>query len=855
MRSSSLPDLPNCIVRIRCLILPTSSPSSLLLLKTSHSRSIMTTSSKVLSTNLSDISSIKPSTPQTTCNICKRLLYSFEEILICRICDGSYHWRCVKPDMISHYGENTHFVCDKCNDNITGTTSNSSQRQINGGVKVKSHNTSEADYRDFANLPSKLSTTSTKDTSVVSAIRYFEEKQQQQIPNKTSKLNETDDHLLLQTNGQFTDDGKTIRRIQQQQQQNLHNDDENTSIGMIQANYQYTPLKEYAAMRNGGRTINDINTTSYQNASSTNSDRQFSSQYNSSTRYTNHGFETPPSTHFTSPTIDNISIHNRQQQHFITTTNLNVNDKTPHHQQNEYKTSSTYVSPIHGNESITFKPTYQQTDRYSTVGSDSGIVMINPNPQQQQATDDNQIIEKKLTNLVQKIGRQLETDAQKLSDKLELKLKNLENMIHQQTYIIRQQDEVIERLKSKILKIETERDHFRERLSIHEQREQDDKKYLQEESNDHKALEQDDQQQTSYDVSGERKYSNSSSVITDNSRRSSKKTPAPRVDQQAPIINNEPNSTLGKLIKSIPCNSQERPVSGNSSPSIAAKLAAAVPLTEKPAAASRLDNIIHQNNSSGTYYNVGETHETDPKPNSIEHIVTKVHHNDEYSKSYQISEPKLQRSASLSSSSSSTVSMPNHTEIQYGLPTTNHVALTNRNSSLHRSLEVIPRKTSQNEQVLKPANKTASLEFGARPVRYDESTSIYVTPQEATHPASEYENVVKGWLRKQNRDSFFKRIERYYCVLSKNTLLLHKHDLDRTPHKAINLKGAKILYYEDPKYGPSLELTWSNRQNSAKHYHLYARDAQEAQQWVTGIQTAINNSDEKNKWQRYHLIT
>ncbi|CAF4872772.1 unnamed protein product, partial [Rotaria sp. Silwood2] len=42
----------------------------------------------------------------------------------------------------------------------------------------------------------------------------------------------------------------------------------------------------------------------------------------------------------------------------------------------------------------------------------------------------------------------------------ESKLKKLEDMINQQTYIIRQQDEVIERLKSKILKIETERDHF-----------------------------------------------------------------------------------------------------------------------------------------------------------------------------------------------------------------------------------------------------------------------------------------------------------------------------------------------------------------------------------------------------------
>ena len=59
---------------------------------------------------------------------------------------------------------------------------------------------------------------------------------------------------------------------------------------------------------------------------------------------------------------------------------------------------------------------------------------------------------------------------------MELKLKDLERMINQQTFVIQQQDEVIERLKSKILEIETERDHFRERLFIHEHHEQDDKR-------------------------------------------------------------------------------------------------------------------------------------------------------------------------------------------------------------------------------------------------------------------------------------------------------------------------------------------------------------------------------------------
>lgn len=51
--------------------------------------------------------------------------------------------------------------------------------------------------------------------------------------------------------GQYTDDPKTIRRIA------VESDDENTKSGMFQANYQYTPLKEYAAMKS------DTNTNGY----------------------------------------------------------------------------------------------------------------------------------------------------------------------------------------------------------------------------------------------------------------------------------------------------------------------------------------------------------------------------------------------------------------------------------------------------------------------------------------------------------------------------------------------------------------------------------------------------------------
>jgi hypothetical protein len=287
----------------------------------------------------------------------------------------------------------------------------------------------------------------------------------------------------------------------------------------------------------------------YSDPPSPNSEHRLSYRYNGGIHYTTKSHPVESSlnnlTNFTSPTIDNLSVHNRPE-HFISSTNVNVNQ-----QQNDYRNplnfSTPYLSQIRddNNDSPTMKSSYQQqqTDRHSNVGSDSGIVMMNPINPQHQISDDNQLIEKKLTNLVQQLGRQLETDAQKLSEKLELKLKNLEHMINQQTYIIRRQDEVIERLKNKILKIESERDHFRERLSIHEQREQDEKKYLIKTETDgstcinnnnisfnivfffldRKTYEHDDQQQISDNISTNRKFSNTSSLNTEPSRPSTKK--------------------------------------------------------------------------------------------------------------------------------------------------------------------------------------------------------------------------------------------------------------------------------------------------------------------------------------------
>jgi hypothetical protein len=59
--------------------------------------------------------------------------------------------------------------------------------------------------------------------------------------------------------GQYTDDN-IIRRIEQQN--GIETDDGNITTEMFQANYQYTPLKEYAAMKND-RTTTDTNTNGY----------------------------------------------------------------------------------------------------------------------------------------------------------------------------------------------------------------------------------------------------------------------------------------------------------------------------------------------------------------------------------------------------------------------------------------------------------------------------------------------------------------------------------------------------------------------------------------------------------------
>ncbi|CAF1245473.1 unnamed protein product [Rotaria sordida] len=616
---------------------------------------------------------------------------------------------------------------------------------------------------------------------------------------------------------------------------------------------------------------------------STDTDYQVSPRYGvgDSLTYTDEAYEPTKShpygsalnnsTSYTSPTSDNLAVHSRQQ-HFSSTTNLNVNGTLSRRQQQQnipkssFTQSTPYLSQIRDDDPSTFKSSSQQkdqqryTDRHSIIGSDSGIVIVHGN-QPRRKTDDNQIVEKKLTNLVQKLGRQLETDTQHLSEKLESKLKNLEHMINQQTFVIREQDGVIEHLKTKISKIETERDTFRDRLSV---REHDDKKNQITTEIDkppyYKTFEQDDEQQTLNDASTNRKFSNSSSVTTDQSKRSSKKLPAPRIDRNESFVTNEDESTIAKLINTFPSN-PEPSVTDSSNSSVAALLVGAVPLIENPPAANRLDTIIRQTSTDDTtqptplYYNQIDnypydfkqsTDRTTPEP---EELFTNVRDDDEQIGRIITSGMQLNRlSSSLPSSASTSI----QTEID-NLTSTNNYTLPTKNSNIHRSLDLIPRKTPPNEEELRPATKTTSLELYQKPVPYDEPALVFLTPQEPTHAASQYQNVIKGWLRKQNRASILKRVERYYCVLWNDTILMHKQENDRAPKKRVILKGAKVHQYDDQKYGPSLELTWSPQANRTKRYHLYFINQHEAQQWLIGIQNAMDSLSDNNRWQQYRI--
>ena len=111
------------------------------------------------------------------------------------------------------------------------------------------------------------------------------------------------------------------------------------------------------------------------------------------------------------------------------------------------------------NQSTPYLAQAQDNDRRPNGSSESdGGTAYASRPNR--SAEGTQAMEKKFTDLVQQLRQQFDTDTEQLNEKLETKLKNLESMINQQTFIIQRQDDTIEKLKDQIRKLESERDYL-----------------------------------------------------------------------------------------------------------------------------------------------------------------------------------------------------------------------------------------------------------------------------------------------------------------------------------------------------------------------------------------------------------
>ena len=197
-------------------------------------------------------------------------------------------------------------------------------------------------------------------------------------------------------------------------------------------------------------------------------------------------------------------------------------------------------------------------------------------------------------------------------------------------------------------------------------------------------------------------------------------------------------------------NPLNQPTSGSTSSfTVAERLASAIPLQEpKAVATNRLDQIIHQN-ESGAHFD-GSTTRSSNQTDGF------------YENTEQAGGKREFQSRSSSSSSSS--ARP---------PTKDSTSLGKKNSLTHRSLDALPRPTSEIDSQMKATSMDINPRTAAsyepfqgkdsRPFeRHDDESSslgsIYFTPAEASHPASAYQNTCKGWLRKQNRGNKINKI-------------------------------------------------------------------------------------------------
>ncbi|CAF0816772.1 unnamed protein product [Didymodactylos carnosus] len=634
---------------------------------------------------------------------------------------------------------------------------------------------------------------------------------------------------------------------------------ENDEAATFRAKYQYTPLQDYAKNLDEDTNIESSALAAMAGAahslsSTTNETAVRYPTYNSSSHEYNPvmtrlvDLPVLPST----SSVDKISKHN-QPQIYVSATNVSLNgtndqnrienirsmpiskydtNSSYHRQQNINSNSNTALSAL-----VRSTPLVGGGDQASSiVDSDSAlgtIVSVNGN-------GDQGVMERKLSDMLSKLGKQLETESQLVNAKLEQKLKNLEEMINQQTYIIRRQDEVIERLKTKISRIETERDSFRDKLNERDgygsaDRGQHDKssndsisittesqktspfydRDLRNKLQDPKSVENDYQTIdhrlgiSSVDNFGSSVYDKKATVADTQHGRLSAKKPAPVATKQEWLTRNESSEKLH--------NGSEEQIGSVK--------------VQKQKPEQRLKNLItHDNDSLSSHtkdnwqssekseYNRAVIHEKpdNREPISVQQVLTSIHHAD--STGPHQDESRRSRQNTESSTTSEVVNIQSKND-----------RLNQRTSNLRRSFDSIPQQ-QQLAKIDKYQEKTRSLEFGTRPMMNDESIYVRVDQQ----PASRYSHALQGYLQRKNLDSFFKRTERYYCVLSNEVLLLYKRETDRAQHKALMLRGARATPFDDPKYIHAFELTWTNMEKP-KRYHFYAQKAEDVTKWCEQI--------------------
>lgn len=165
-----------------------------------------------------------------------------------------------------------------------------------------------------------------------------------------------------------------------------------------------------------------------------------------------------------SQTVDRFSIPTNQSQHYVSTTNLNINENASHRQSlqrnNGINHSTPYLPRLGQDEPSKLRPSTQTPSSLD----ESGISASNVAQQSTLSTEHYQLIESKLNELVKQFGRQMDSETKKLNEKLETRLTQLETMINQQTFIIQRQDQIIEQLKSKVQHLEVEREQIQTQL-------------------------------------------------------------------------------------------------------------------------------------------------------------------------------------------------------------------------------------------------------------------------------------------------------------------------------------------------------------------------------------------------------